>query len=223
MTINGIEYEIRQAPKPEPEILYANQPPEDDSVYASGDYSRYRPMCGGIQLYAAPGTGRNIIGTLGCFVKKNKDIYNYISPTSELCPVESLDAAIAKVDDTSIVAKGIIQEIGNIDSVQAVGEELLGQKVIKRGRTTRLTEGIVEALSVRWLLDSGRISRENICVRSDIKNPFSDSSDSGSVVLCKEKKMLVGLHHSGGTAGDIKFSYASYMTDIFDCLQLELP
>lgn len=79
MTINGIEYEIRQAPKPEPEILYANQPPEDDSVYASGDYSRYRPMCGGIQLYAAPGTGRNIIGTLGCFYMK-KHSKNLIIP-----------------------------------------------------------------------------------------------------------------------------------------------
>lgn len=122
------------------------------------------------------------------------------------------DAAVCSIDEGRGASIGEVTEIG---TVTGIGTARLGETVRKRGHRTGLTFGTVSGIFgsyavydsngsfLWWML--GQIA---IDVLADPNlNPgglWSDSGDSGSVVV-NEANEIIGLHH----AGDATSGYAT--------------
>jgi hypothetical protein len=113
----------------------------------------------------------------------------------------AVDCAVASLDRAASL-KATIRRIGPF--TRRAQTASLGQVVIKSGRTTQLTEGIVRDLNF-----SGRISygthgtalfRNQIVVQGSTATPFSQGGDSGSLVLEKRMKRPIGLLFAGSNA-----------------------
>ncbi|WP_405817052.1 DNA/RNA non-specific endonuclease [Streptomyces sp. NBC_01390] len=122
------------------------------------------------------------------------------------------DCAVATIDkgrtfDPKILELGVAPE--------ALGEPDLGDKVIKSGRTTGVTHGIVRRIHTMAKIDyGGDVGEKTIgCfeIGPDDANPAADKQismggDSGAVWLFKQNgkpsKVIAGLHFGGESAGD---------------------
>lgn len=101
-----------------------------------------------------------------------------------------MDAAIARVDDPNLVIPEILG-IGAPTGVATIG---LGDRVQKSGRTTGVTEGIVQQINVTASVDyNGRTARFTDQI---ITSGMSNRGDSGSGILDMEKR-AVGLLFAG--------------------------
>jgi hypothetical protein len=93
-----------------------------------------------------------------------------------------------------------------------------GMKVIKVGRTTGRTEGEIRDVDIRVPVPYGagigevRFMNQVLCTR------FTDSGDSGSLVIDKETGKAVGLHFCGADRGSI-FNPLHF---VLDSLKLKL-
>jgi hypothetical protein len=113
------------------------------------------------------------------------------------------DAAVCSMERIALVG-----EIAEIGSVTGFGSAGLGDRVRKRGRTTRLTYGTVGGLFGAYLLVHPTlpygwwmIGQMEIKIIPDVSlNPdglFALGGDSGSVVV-NDANEIVGLLHGGG-------------------------
>jgi hypothetical protein len=114
-----------------------------------------------------------------------------------------VDGAISKVDTGKTTSCSIV-DIGNINGTAAA---VLNAPVRKRGRTTLLTYGFVDAINATLNVDYGtglgvKTFTNQIGIRPDVShNPkFSDHGDSGSIVVDANNK-VIGLLFAGNTAG----------------------
>jgi hypothetical protein len=101
-----------------------------------------------------------------------------------------MDAALARPLDPD----AIIPEIMNIGLPTGTANVALGQKVQKMGRTTGLTEGVVQQIDVTVNVDyNGRVIqfRDQVFTSS-----MSQPGDSGSGILDMDKR-AVGLLFAG--------------------------
>lgn len=239
---NPVPYRVVTEPQLKYDILYIN-----DSDIISSDQGRYRPLIGGIQLYLQ-NNKYAWMGTLGTFVmSKNvddKNLYllsnlhvlkerglavsqplygnkNMIGVVSKAKDFSNTDAALALVNDPENVSVNIIEEIGKVTEIQTITADEIGKRVIKRGRTTILTEGTIEAINSTFSIE-GTMRYDCVCVRSDSEKLFSNSGDSGSPVLLKNGNKLVGLHFAGsGQSGGI--AIFCKIDNVFDNLNVKLP
>jgi len=140
---------------------------------------------------------------------------------------EAGDCAIATIEDRSFEPE--IYELKT--RVEEVGNAELGDKVIKSGRTTGVTHGIVRRVHTLVKIDYGPPIGEKAVGGFEIgpdpentapNNEISMGGDSGSVWLFKGKtgkatKVMAGLHFAGESGSDPdEHAVACYARSVFD-------
>jgi hypothetical protein len=106
-----------------------------------------------------------------------------------------VDAAIAKPLDQSLTNDTVF----GIGDINGISEARVGDPVKKSGRTTGVTQGVVEGVDGTITVGFGgtRFAEftDQIIIRG---NNFSAPGDSGSVILSAENDAAVGLLFAGG-------------------------
>jgi hypothetical protein len=106
----------------------------------------------------------------------------------------------------------------DIGYVRAPVDAQMGDKVKKRGRTTRLTTGVIDDISASFTLDDGQIVVNQIVVKGDGGQPFTMKGDSGAVVVRSDDNACVGLHR--GSAGGRSVSCP--INAVFNAMRIRL-
>lgn len=141
------------------------------------------------------------------------------------------DCAIAGLEARTF--KGEIFEVGK--AVARVGKAELDDKVIKSGRTTGVTRGIVTRVSTMSRIDYGNGIVEDIGgfeIGPDDDHPapaneISKGGDSGSAWMAigsddKPTNIMLGLHFAGENAdSDGEYALASQAHSVFEKLEIE--
>jgi endonuclease G, mitochondrial len=143
------------------------------------------------------------------------------------------DCAIATIED-----RGFRPDIIDLETVvEKLGVPELGDRVIKNGRTTGITHGIVSRVDTLTKLDYGDSVGEQEIGGFEIEldpdnlpdnGEISMGGDSGSVWLFKSDtgkptSVMAGLHFAGEGPGDPnEHAIACYPKSIFEKLQISL-
>jgi hypothetical protein len=128
----------------------------------------------------------------------------------------TVDCAIAKLDGPKLATATFLPSVGKLKS----GTPLVAtanQAVMKVGRTTRYTTGVIFDLSadVKVGYDIGTLQfTDQILIKSTTSKPFSAAGDSGSLIVDKKKKQPVGLLFAGST----QFTIANHIGDVLSAL-----
>jgi endonuclease G len=138
------------------------------------------------------------------------------------------DCAIASIDNRKLAP-----EIFDLNvSVSRIGEPELGDCVVKSGRTTDVTYGIVQRIHVTVRIDyDGAGSKEIGCfeIGPDPKHPaaneeISMGGDSGSAWLFVDgdeiTDMMLGLHFAGEVGEQPEHALACYAESVFKKLNI---
>ena len=139
------------------------------------------------------------------------------------------DCAIATLSNRT--SKEMILELDV--GVREVGDPVLGDRVIKSGRTTGVTHGIVNRVHTISKLDYGLDEDQQIGgfeIGVDAKNPpdngeISMGGDSGSAWMATNNRgkatgMMLGLHFGGETTEPAEYALACYASSVFQKLEL---
>ena len=102
-----------------------------------------------------------------------------------------IDAAVAKPTNSKILKSEII----DLGIVTGIGKVEVGMPVIKSGRTTGVTKGVVQATDVTVQVDMGG-GEQAVFHDQIIATPMSQGGDSGSLVL-DARRRAVGLLFAG--------------------------
>ncbi|MFC8520146.1 DNA/RNA non-specific endonuclease [Streptomyces sp. NPDC057257] len=143
------------------------------------------------------------------------------------------DCAVATINEGRAFDPKIM-ELGI--APQELGEPELGDKVIKSGRTTGVTHGIVRRIHTMAKIDyEGDVGEKTIgCfeIGPDTEHPAADQQismggDSGSVWLFKQNgrpsKVIAGLHFGGESAGEVDdHALACLSSSVFEKLDITL-
>lgn len=143
------------------------------------------------------------------------------------------DCAVSTIEDRGFSAEIIDLNVGPT----GLGEPELGDKVVKSGRTTAVTHGIVTRVDTIAKVDYGgqvgvqEVGGFEIGVDPDfepVDGEVSKGGDSGSAWLFKSSdgkpnSVLAGLHFAGEGAGDPnEHAIACYPKSVFEKLQISL-
>lgn len=242
--MDEVAIQIIETVPPTFQVLYITKENKD---ILNDDQGRYRPLVGGSQLYLH-NDKYAWLGTLCTFVESqdasDTNLYllsnrhvlesvglavfqplqgneNNIAATSVAQVYPDADAAIAEVNDPSDASLNTIQGIGKVTQARSAVAADLGKHVIKRGRTTLLTEGTLEAINVDVNV-SGYHYINCVLVRAEADKVYSAGGDSGSPVVLKDEYLLTGLHFAGnGAVGGI--GVFCQIENVFNDLNIELP
>ncbi len=136
------------------------------------------------------------------------------------------DCAIASIDQRRLEANIIDLNV----AVGRIGEPDLGDKVVKSGRTTNVTFGIVNRIHVTTRIDYGSAGIQEIgCfeIGPDPDQPAEDGEismggDSGSAWLFVDQNgttnMMLGLHFAGEVGDAPDHALACYPASVFEKL-----
>jgi hypothetical protein len=129
------------------------------------------------------------------------------SGVPELVPVNQVDIAIAEVADDDVVSSWQGDDTDGYDSPDAIVVPTSGMRVKKFGRSSGLTLGTVESITVSYEPVSYNSTNfkavawfENVWVVRGDGGPFSIPGDSGSLVVSEDGDDAVGVVFAG--AGD---------------------
>jgi endonuclease G len=139
------------------------------------------------------------------------------------------DCAIA-----SIVGRRISPEILELGvTVRRIGDAQLGDRVVKSGRTTAATFGLVTRIHTITKLDYDQQGEQEIGgfeIGPDDKHPaehgeISMGGDSGSAWMAVSREgaaqdMMLGLHFAGETGEPTEFALACYASSVFEKLEI---
>jgi endonuclease G len=220
---------------------------------------RVDPMMPGVSI----GHVRSTAGTLGCLVKENgsgerRVLSNWhvlngesgalgdeiaqpgpfddnrVSENISGTLVRSFlglagDCAIASI--TSRPATDPILELGV--AVRQIGDPELGDRVVKSGRTTAVTYGIVTRVHTITKLTYGSKGEQQIGgfeIGPNEAHPaengeISMGGDSGSAWMALDSKgaaseMMLGLHFAGETVEPAEYALACYASSVFEKLEI---
>jgi hypothetical protein len=128
-----------------------------------------------------------------------------------------VDAAIAEVNKKSDVSSSILF----IGAPTGTKKAALDMSVHKFGRTTRYTVGKVVSIDtdVKVSYDIGDLSfSDQIIIVGDNSTSFSDSGDSGSLILERSTQKAVGLLFAGSKTHTI----ANHISEVTKALKVQL-
>lgn len=130
-----------------------------------------------------------------------------------------VDCAIAEITDPAQVKATVMPKVGKLGSNQPLlaAEQM---KVMKTGRTTGFTTGVITDLTadVKVKYDTGTFSfNDQIIIRGG-NTSFSDSGDSGALIVEQTSKRAVGLLFAGSS----DFTIANHIEDVLGELQVNL-
>ncbi len=143
------------------------------------------------------------------------------------------DCAICTIENRSF--SNAVIDLGV--SIDKLGEPELGDKVIKSGRTTGVTHGIVSRVNTIAKIDyGGLIGNQEVGgfeIGIDAANPpdngeISMGGDSGSVWIFKldngkPSTIMAGLHFAGESSNNpTEYAIACYPKSVFEKLQIKL-
>jgi hypothetical protein len=131
-----------------------------------------------------------------------------------------VDAAMAQLDRTSIASPQILTPINALTSTAPI-KAAVGMKVQKHGRTTGFTTGQVVDVSadVNITYDFGTARFvDQIIIVGDGGGSFSDSGDSGSLIVTRPGKLATGLLFAGSSSHTI----ANPIQDVLSALGVTL-
>ncbi|MCL6634383.1 MAG: S1 family peptidase [Peptococcaceae bacterium] len=174
-----------------------------------GVLHRYVPLTKNISVSDCPVASAVARGgtKLLNLVRQNYEIRFYKRYKGE----NTVDCALAKLDSPDMV-RATILEVGDITGV---AEARPGTAVMKSGRTTGLTSGMVKSISTTLQVEMKE--DEKIWFADQIVTDMpSQPGDSGSVVLDQERK-AVGLLF----AGSEKLTVFNRITNVMDRLGIE--
>lgn len=112
-----------------------------------------------------------------------------------------VDAALAEDFGEGGVVDPNIHKLGRPAGVR---DALVGEEVIKAGRTTEITKDPIEAIDLSVQVQYGSflaLFADQLMITSAGK-PFSQGGDSGSAILATHDRALVGLLFAGGEMED---------------------
>jgi hypothetical protein len=141
---------------------------------------------------AEPAPGDQTIGALESFIP--------IQATGNL-----VDAAVALTSFDMVSPKHVTYQV-NPEPLQAT----IGMTVIKNGRTTQSTVGVITDMHVNISVPydpfpAGAEMREQISIRG-VSGPFSMPGDSGSLIVTAASKQPVALLFAGATDNSMTFA-----------------
>jgi hypothetical protein len=125
-----------------------------------------------------------------------------------------IDAALAR----PILDSDVLDEILEIGAIQGQAEAALGMKVCKAGRTTSLTEGLVNVMDATVTVNYGD-ERTATFEHQIVSTPMSEGGDSGSLLVASESKKAVGLLFAGSS----KATLYNPIQAVFKTLKIGLP
>lgn len=120
-------------------------------------------------------------------------------------------------------------------SIDSIGDPMLGDKVIKSGRTTGVTHGIVTRIEVNARMDYGQNQHAFVGgfeIGPDRSSPALDGEisrkgDSGAAWLAKDRKgkptgTMVGIHFAGDADYTVsEFALACYAKSVTTALEID--
>lgn len=125
------------------------------------------------------------------------------------------------------LTREVLDSIEGIGRVHGSGSPVLGAKVIKCGRSTGVTHGVIEG--IRGERPTGQnlgdleiegIGTEHMRPVLTVKSvkgghdEFTDKGDSGCVYVDEETRLVVGLHMASAALGDTRYSVGTHMPDL---------
>lgn len=128
-----------------------------------------------------------------------------------------VDAAIAEVSRRRLVSREILF-IGPPSGKEKARRDMI---VHKFGRTTGYTVGRVTSIDtdVSVEYETGVFTfNDQIIIQSTNQEPFSDSGDSGSAIVSRESRRIVGLLF----AGSVSHTIANHIDDVLTALNVTL-
>lgn len=102
-----------------------------------------------------------------------------------------IDAAVAK----PVNLRSLRPEILDVGAISGMVKAEVGMPVIKSGRTTGVTKGVIRALDVTVQVDMGD-GEQAVFQDQILATPMSQGGDSGAIVL-NEQRQAVGLLFAG--------------------------
>lgn len=219
------------------------------------DTGKYDPLEGGISIGPDRASGGYVFaGTLGCIVEDQASGEPWLLSNFHVMAVDSawkpgdlmdqpsrVDGGSAS-DQVGVLTKAILTtqvdgalctvsgrktdcSIVDLGEVTGTAGVTLNQPVRKRGRTTLLTYGFVDAINGTVKIDYGdqigvKTLTDQIGIRSDPDHnaKFSDHGDSGSVVLDAEGH-IVGLLFAGSEDG---YTYINQIDQVLSALNIRI-
>lgn len=219
------------------------------------DNKRYDPLQGGISIGPDRSVnGYVYAGTLGCIVKDKAGGEKRLLSNFHVMAMDNNWKAGDAMDQPSLVdggssadragalSKAVLSDhidgalstvtgrettcrIVDIGDIKGAAVAALNDPVRKRGRTTLLTYGFVDAINGTVKIDYGdglgtKTLRHQVGIRPDTKhNPmFSDHGDSGSVVV-DANNHVIGLLFAGSEDG---YTYINLIADVLAELDIEI-
>jgi hypothetical protein len=135
----------------------------------------------------------------------------------QVAAANQVDAAIAEADNASLVTNSILM-LGAPQGTTPARRDMIVEKF---GRTTDFTVGRITSINadVRVNYDLGTlIFRNQITIRGLNGQLFSDSGDSGSLIVERSARRAVGLLFAGSRTETI----ANHIGDVFQSLNVRL-
>jgi hypothetical protein len=132
----------------------------------------------------------SLAGTLAKFVKfkTGGEFVNHVD--AALCAIDAL-----RLDDLNLSIRGVTGLPKTIEAVR-------GMKVMMRGRTSGDSEGEVEDVDFRVIVDYDGVGSVGF-VEQVLCTRYSKPGDSGSVIVDKASRKIVGLHFAGANGGSV--------------------
>ncbi|MDX6623996.1 MAG: endonuclease mitochondrial [Solirubrobacterales bacterium] len=139
------------------------------------------------------------------------------------------DCAIASIEN-----RPTAEEVFELDvPIRQIGDPELGDQVVKSGRTTGVTRGVVTRVHTITKLSYGAEGEHEIGsfeISADPANPaengeISMGGDSGSAWMAVDgsgeaSEMMVGLHFAGETVEPAEYALACYASSVFAKLEI---
>jgi endonuclease G len=135
--------------------------------------------------------------------------------------LRGVDAAVAELTD----ARPMLNEQVGLGAVRGVAAPRIDMHVVKCGRSSGITEGIISGLSGEYPTTYGGFSAKIQHVVHIRPLRFGDEvsrgGDSGSWWLDKATNQVVGLHFAGDD--EPEYALAIAMPQVLEALQVDLP
>ncbi|MEM6687483.1 MAG: hypothetical protein AAF617_17015, partial [Bacteroidota bacterium] len=128
-----------------------------------------------------------------------------------MCKNRKLDAAIAKI---SVPVNTKSKRSSKMKKIYGISEPKIGMKVIKYGRTTGATNGVIRSVYCTVnLSDKTNPKKKHIKRHQILTTCMSQQGDSGSILVDIKTNMAVGLIFAGRKS--VNATYANKITEVF--------
>jgi hypothetical protein len=123
--------------------------------------------------------------------------------------VNHVDCAICEIDSSRLGDLDL--SIFGVTGLPKTIAAKRGMKVMKRGRTTGETEGEVEDVNFRVVVDYDGVGEVGF-LEQVLCSRYSKPGDSGAIVVDKKSRAIVGLHFAGASGGSVFNPIADVIT-----------